>query len=193
MLANRPASIEHLDRLTASKMSSEQPPQWEGSGARKPLTLPPNLTPKFFQKSPREALRRVTSLLIRKGNNNGKEKENSRSKEATSPAARSANGEEHPGQKQRKGFFRSLWKKSRHYSLEHPWKKNSINVTKWAFVYVYWVIIMKQSYWPIFNDGDSRHRIQYIPWYIVLQYGNFKSLIPMICTKFIHTNTHLIL
>ncbi|OWR51665.1 hypothetical protein KGM_211200 [Danaus plexippus plexippus] len=29
-------------------------------------------------------------------------------------------GEEHPGQKQRKGFFRNLWKKSRHYSLEHP-------------------------------------------------------------------------
>lgn len=29
-------------------------------------------------------------------------------------------GDEHPGQKQRKGFFRSFWKKSRHYSLEHP-------------------------------------------------------------------------
>ncbi|KPJ06470.1 hypothetical protein RR48_14209 [Papilio machaon] len=28
--------------------------------------------------------------------------------------------DEHPGQKQRKGFFRSFWKKSRHYSLEHP-------------------------------------------------------------------------
>ncbi|KAJ2953716.1 hypothetical protein O0L34_g1336 [Tuta absoluta] len=118
---HRPASIEHLDRLTATKMAADHATPWEGggTGARKPLTLPPNLTPKFFHKSPREALRRVTSLLIRKGNN-GKEKETTRSKEATSPAARSANGEEHPGQKQRKGFFRSLWKKSRHYSLEHP-------------------------------------------------------------------------
>lgn len=118
---HRPASTEHLDRLTTTaRCPPELPVPWEGgAGGRKPLTLPPNLTPKFFQKSPREALRRVTSLLIRKGNN-GKEKENCRNKEATSPAARSANGEEHPGQKQRKGFFRNLWKKSRHYSLEHP-------------------------------------------------------------------------
>lgn len=35
---------------------------------RKPQTLPPNLNPpKFFHRSPREALRRVTSLLIRRG------------------------------------------------------------------------------------------------------------------------------
>lgn len=42
---------------------------WDASAARKPTTLPPNMTPpKFFNKSPREALRRVTSLLInRKG------------------------------------------------------------------------------------------------------------------------------
>lgn len=58
----RPASIEHLDRMATSMSQSV----WEPS--RKPLTLPPNLTPKFFQKSPRDALRRVTSLLIRKGN-----------------------------------------------------------------------------------------------------------------------------
>ncbi|CAK1550020.1 unnamed protein product [Leptosia nina] len=116
---HRPASIEHLDRISSSKMAADHAVTWDNSAARKPLTLPPNLTPKFFQKSPREALRRVTSLLIRKGNN-GKEKESTRNKEATSPAARSANGEEHPGQKQRKGFFRNLWKKSRHYSLEHP-------------------------------------------------------------------------
>lgn len=58
----RPASIEHLDRMASSMSQSV----WEPS--RKPLTLPPNLTPKFFQKSPRDALRRVTSLLIRKGN-----------------------------------------------------------------------------------------------------------------------------
>lgn len=55
----RPASIEHLDRLA--------PGQNPWDGTRKPLTLPPNLTPKFFQRSPRDALRRVTSLLIRKG------------------------------------------------------------------------------------------------------------------------------
>lgn len=55
----RPASIEHLDRLAAGHNP------WDSS--RKPLTLPPNLTPKFFQRSPRDALRRVTSLLIRKG------------------------------------------------------------------------------------------------------------------------------
>lgn len=53
----RPASIEHLDRLA--------PGQNPWDGTRKPQTLPPNLTPKFFQKSPRDALRRVTSLLIR--------------------------------------------------------------------------------------------------------------------------------
>ncbi|KAK9510421.1 hypothetical protein O3M35_005212 [Rhynocoris fuscipes] len=50
----RPASVEHLDRLNHST-------------TRKPQTLPPNLTPKFFHRSPREALRRVTSLLIRRG------------------------------------------------------------------------------------------------------------------------------
>lgn len=49
----RPASVEHLDRL---------PPLWD----HKPQTLPPNITPKFYR-SPRDALRRVTSLLIRRG------------------------------------------------------------------------------------------------------------------------------
>lgn len=33
---------------------------------KKPLTLPPNFTPKFFNKSPRDTFRRVTSMLIRK-------------------------------------------------------------------------------------------------------------------------------
>ncbi|KAJ8958911.1 hypothetical protein NQ318_019680 [Aromia moschata] len=55
----RPASIEHLDRTAPGHNP------WEPSN-RKPLTLPPNLTPKFFQRSPRDALRRVTSLLIKK-------------------------------------------------------------------------------------------------------------------------------
>lgn len=54
----RPASVEHLDRI---------PHPWAPHDHRKPQTLPPNLTPKFFHKSPRDALRRVTSLLIRKG------------------------------------------------------------------------------------------------------------------------------
>ncbi|KAJ8935086.1 hypothetical protein NQ314_013031 [Rhamnusium bicolor] len=56
----RPASIEHLDRTAPGHNPWEAP-------SRKPLTLPPNLTPKFFQRSPRDALRRVTSLLIKKG------------------------------------------------------------------------------------------------------------------------------
>lgn len=59
------ASTEHLDRLHQGSMRA-----WDASAcARKPTTLPPNMTPpKFFNKSPREALRRVTSLLInRKG------------------------------------------------------------------------------------------------------------------------------
>lgn len=60
----RPASIEHLDRLTPGHST---PSPWESRDSRKPLTLPPNLSPKFFHRSPREALRRVTSLLIKKG------------------------------------------------------------------------------------------------------------------------------
>lgn len=65
----RPASVEHLDRLTPQGLSPSAPTvgAWEARDSRKPLTLPPNLSPKFFQRSPREALRRVTSLLIRKG------------------------------------------------------------------------------------------------------------------------------
>lgn len=63
--ARSTASTEHLDRLHQGSMRA-----WDASAcARKPMTLPPNMTPpKFFNKSPREALRRVTSLLInRKG------------------------------------------------------------------------------------------------------------------------------
>ncbi|CAH0557140.1 unnamed protein product [Brassicogethes aeneus] len=70
----RPVSIEHLDRLAPGQNP------WESS--RKPLTLPPNLTPKFFHRSPRDALRRVTSLLIRKGNNG---KESKKEKDLVSP------------------------------------------------------------------------------------------------------------
>lgn len=59
------ASTEHLDRLHQGSCRA-----WETGTAKKTLTLPPNFQnappPKFFHKSPREALRRVTSLL-RKG------------------------------------------------------------------------------------------------------------------------------
>lgn len=59
----RPASTENLDRLHPQGLGRA----WDTgtAGSRKPLTLPPNLSPNFFNKSPREALRRVTSLLIK--------------------------------------------------------------------------------------------------------------------------------
>ncbi|KAL1376233.1 hypothetical protein pipiens_004464 [Culex pipiens pipiens] len=77
----RPVSTEHLDRLHAGPQGSLRAWEAAGTGSRKPLTLPPNLTPKFFNKSPREALRRVTSLLIRKGTSGTKEKDSRRDKE----------------------------------------------------------------------------------------------------------------
>jgi len=67
----RPASIEHLERL-----NNAYDARLPGTGdQRKPLTLPTNITPnKYFGQSKhssasstREALRRVTSLLIKKG------------------------------------------------------------------------------------------------------------------------------
>lgn len=67
----RPASIEHLERL-----NNAYDARLVGTGdQRKPLTLPTNITPnKYFGQSKhssasstREALRRVTSLLIKKG------------------------------------------------------------------------------------------------------------------------------
>lgn len=67
----RPVSIEHLERLN-SAYDARLPGTAE---QRKPLTLPTNITPnKYFGQSKhssasttREALRRVTSLLIKKG------------------------------------------------------------------------------------------------------------------------------
>lgn len=67
---NRPSSAENLDKLhPQGSLRAWDTSTSTGTGSRKPLTLPPNLTPpKFFNsKSPRDALRRVTSLLIRKG------------------------------------------------------------------------------------------------------------------------------
>ncbi|XP_072397320.1 uncharacterized protein [Diabrotica undecimpunctata] len=103
----RPASIEHLDRTAMGHNP------WDSTSNRKPQTLPPNLTPKFFQRSPRDALRRVTSLLIKKGNNG---KDTKKDKEVVSPTIHeNANGEE---VQKKKGFFKNFWKRSRHYSLE---------------------------------------------------------------------------
>nr|XP_040239802.2 mucin-5AC isoform X1 [Anopheles coluzzii]XP_040239804.2 mucin-5AC isoform X1 [Anopheles coluzzii]XP_040239805.2 mucin-5AC isoform X1 [Anopheles coluzzii] len=159
----RPASTENLDRLHPQGSLRA----WEaaGTGSRKPLTLPPNLTPKFFNKSPREALRRVTSLLIRKGNSGTKDKESKKDKEQhqqqhhqphhhsqhpqhyhyqqqqqqqhhrdsssvflqRSPGSDVTDSRSFPQQssqhttpttQKKKGFFKSFWKKSRHYSLE---------------------------------------------------------------------------
>lgn len=64
---HRPASIEQLDRLAhaGNTPGNGLPGPWDMGSSRKPMTLPPNITPKFFHRSPREALRRVTSLLIR--------------------------------------------------------------------------------------------------------------------------------
>lgn len=76
---NRPVSNENLDRIHSTGRS------WDASAAsRKPLTLPPNLSPHFFKKSPTDALRRVTSLLIRnKGNTKEEKKEKRDSQNAT--------------------------------------------------------------------------------------------------------------
>lgn len=74
---NRPVSNENLDRIHSGGRA------WETS-SRKPLTLPPNLSPNFFKKSPTDALRRVTSLLIRKGE---KTKEDKKDRSAQIPSA----------------------------------------------------------------------------------------------------------
>ncbi|XP_055848426.1 uncharacterized protein LOC129913663 isoform X2 [Episyrphus balteatus] len=134
----RPASTENLDHLHRIQQSSSMR-AWDGTAgmsgtgsSRKPLTLPPNLTPTFLNKSPREALRRVTSLLIKKGNT--KERESKKNKDAVSPQSGGQQGLDsskvlakestsnfnnnlHKSQK-KKGFFKNFWKKSKHYSLD---------------------------------------------------------------------------
>ncbi|XP_014479575.1 PREDICTED: uncharacterized protein LOC106746934 isoform X4 [Dinoponera quadriceps] len=84
----RPASIEHLERLN-NAYDARLP---GGTGdQRKPLTLPTNITPnKYFGQSKhssasstREALRRVTSLLIKKGSGN---KDGKGNKDNSSPS-----------------------------------------------------------------------------------------------------------
>ncbi|XP_015109103.1 uncharacterized protein LOC107035949 [Diachasma alloeum] len=116
----RPASIEHLERLN-SAYESRLPTTGE---QRKPLTLPTNITPnKYFGQSKhstaasgtREALRRVTSLLIKKGS--GKEAKGS-GKDNVFPSGPYSGGEPSDAPK-KKGFFKNFWKRSRHYSLEN--------------------------------------------------------------------------
>ncbi|XP_055685551.1 uncharacterized protein LOC129791411 isoform X3 [Lutzomyia longipalpis] len=121
---HRPASTENLDRLHHQAQGIRA---WDaGTSSRKPLTLPPNLTPKFFNKSPREALRRVTSLLIRKGNSSKEAKRDSQrerdlhmTQSHYNPSgALAEEPQKNPTTQKKKGFFKSFWKKSKHYSLE---------------------------------------------------------------------------
>ncbi|KAK0172722.1 hypothetical protein PV328_006002 [Microctonus aethiopoides] len=117
----RPASIEHLERLN-SAYESRLPTSGE---QRKPLTLPTNITPnKYFGQSKhssaasgtREALRRVTSLLIKKGGGGGKETKGTA--KDVFPGGPYSAGEPSDAPK-KKGFFKNFWKRSRHYSLEN--------------------------------------------------------------------------
>ncbi|XP_011645135.1 uncharacterized protein LOC105432163 [Pogonomyrmex barbatus] len=116
----RPASIEHLERL-----NNAYDARLPGTGdQRKPLTLPTNITPnKYFGQSKhssasstREALRRVTSLLIKKGSGNKDGKGNKDNNSPSGPYAGCADGGDAP---KKKGFFKGFWKRSRHYSLEN--------------------------------------------------------------------------
>ncbi|XP_076236419.1 uncharacterized protein LOC143180522 isoform X2 [Calliopsis andreniformis] len=115
----RPASIEHLERL-----NNAYDARLAGTGdQRKPLTLPTNITPnKYFGQSKhssasstREALRRVTSLLIKKGSGS---KDGKGGKDNASPCGPYAAAECGDAPK-KKGFFKGFWKRSRHYSLEN--------------------------------------------------------------------------
>ncbi|XP_053982634.1 uncharacterized protein LOC128878448 isoform X1 [Hylaeus volcanicus] len=115
----RPASIEHLERL-----NNAYDARLVGTGdQRKPLTLPTNITPnKYFGQSKhssasstREALRRVTSLLIKKGSGS---KDGKSGKDNASPCGPYAAAECGDAPK-KKGFFKGFWKRSRHYSLEN--------------------------------------------------------------------------
>ncbi|EDV31702.1 uncharacterized protein Dana_GF14423, isoform A [Drosophila ananassae] len=138
----RPASTENIDRL-ASVRVWDNPAGMSGTGqSRKPLTLPPNLTPSFLNKSPREALRRVTSLLITKKKNNKERKhkaycdqpmDDSNSKHAyefeTGSTKRKDSNRKDNGasggtttttttKTKKKGLFKSFWKRTKTASLD---------------------------------------------------------------------------
>ncbi|XP_017154234.1 uncharacterized protein LOC108163456 [Drosophila miranda] len=140
----RPASTENIDRL-ASVRVWDNPAGMSGTGqSRKPLTLPPNLTPSFLNKSPREALRRVTSLLITKKKHNkdrkhkaycdqsmddsnskhayefetissNKKKDNTNSRKDNGAAGVTATTNPKP---KKKGLFKTLWKRTKTASLD---------------------------------------------------------------------------
>ncbi|XP_039480761.1 uncharacterized protein LOC120444861 isoform X2 [Drosophila santomea] len=135
----RPVSTENIDRL-ASMRIWDNPTGMSGIGqSRKPLTLPPNLTPSFLNKSPREALRRVTSLLITKKKNSKDRKpkaycdelmDDSKSKqfynfETGSTTQKDTNRKDNGisgaatnNKPKKKGLFKSLWKRSKTASLD---------------------------------------------------------------------------
>uniref|UniRef100_A0A1A9VZY2 Uncharacterized protein n=1 Tax=Glossina brevipalpis TaxID=37001 RepID=A0A1A9VZY2_9MUSC len=133
----RPASTENIDRINTVRV-------WDGTAAmsgtgpsRKPLTLPPNLTPSFLNQSPREALRRVTSLLITK-KKSSKEKRNKSvysadhaldvapshyqdiDKVTTSKPKTDSKRSQNPSNEKpkKKGIFKTLWKRTKHFSLD---------------------------------------------------------------------------
>ncbi|KAI8038139.1 hypothetical protein M5D96_009180 [Drosophila gunungcola] len=136
----RPVSTENIDRL-ASVRVWDNPAGMSGTGqSRKPLTLPPNLTPSFLNKSPREALRRVTSLLITKKKNSKDRKhkaycdqlmDDNNSKHAyefdtgstkrkdTNRKENGASGVSTNTKPKKKGLFKSLWKRTKTASLDH--------------------------------------------------------------------------
>lgn len=63
----RPMSTDNIDRIKSTRVWDSSVGSFSngtGTNSRKIFTLPSNLTPSFLNKSPREALRRVTSLLI---------------------------------------------------------------------------------------------------------------------------------
>ncbi|XP_075149284.1 uncharacterized protein LOC142223302 isoform X2 [Haematobia irritans] len=134
----RPASTENIDRISTMRVWDGTPAMSGTGPARKPLTLPPNLTPSFLNKSPREALRRVTSLLITKK----KTPKDKRSKSAYSGdqcleasyyhdidrnASLNASNQKELKQRgqsntaekpKKKGIFKTLWKRTKHFSLD---------------------------------------------------------------------------
>ncbi|XP_043275643.1 uncharacterized protein [Venturia canescens] len=96
----RPASIEHLERLNSAYES-----RLPGSSGdqRKPLTLPTNITPnKYF------------------GQRGGSKESTGKSgKDNVSPSGPYPGVSEPNDAPKKKGFFKSFWKRSRHYSLEN--------------------------------------------------------------------------
>ncbi|XP_061391538.1 uncharacterized protein LOC133326939 [Musca vetustissima] len=134
----RPASTENIDRISTMRIWDGTPAMPGTGPARKPLTLPPNLTPSFLNKSPREALRRVTSLLITK-KKNPKDKKNRSAYTADqcleasyyhdidrnacstipNPKELKQRGQSNTTEKpKKKGIFKTLWKRTKHFSLD---------------------------------------------------------------------------